>query len=75
MKITYSEYCRNKTARQNAGYSAGFYFINGEKLTEAEVDKKYPINGQLIPASDLKKIKGVNPDKRKNFLKDEKSYQ
>ena len=62
MKITYSQYCRNKTIRQNACYSAGFYFINGEKLTEAEVDKKYPINGQLIPSSDLKKIKGTKPD-------------
>lgn len=74
MKITYPQYCRNKTARQNAGYSNGLYHINGESLTEDEVNKKYPINGQLIPSSDLKKIKGTNPDKKNNFLKDEKSY-
>lgn len=74
MELTYRQYCNNRMMWLNAGYSDGKFYIDGNALTEKEMLEKYPIKGILINANDRSTKKGANPDKRKNFLKDEKSF-
>ena len=67
--MTHAEYCRNKTARYNARttfFPDGYVLtqINGEDLTDAELEAKYPVNGRLTDYRAKRRAKGENPNGR-----------
>lgn len=67
--MTHAEYVNNKTARINARttvYPDGYVLteINGEDLTDEELEAKYPIKGKLISWDKVRRVKGDNPNGR-----------
>jgi len=62
-----SEYLRNKEIRNNLPYrylgyaGTGFYFMNGEALSQEEVEKLLPIKSKVVLWNAVRK--GENPDK------------
>jgi hypothetical protein len=70
--LTHAEYCFNKTVRASLGWMNGFYVYNGKFYTKQQINALYPITLRLVNALDIKKSKGENSDKTKNFLKDQK---
>jgi len=76
--LTYSEYCHNKMLRINSSgvpmNGVNVWILpDGKMLTDQEMDEQYPINLPLISAH-TRTLKGLNPDKSKNFLNNSKSY-
>lgn len=75
MKLTYSQYCHNRTMKQSASYTKGFYYLGNQKFTQEQLDNKYPTEGVvLINANDKKTGKGLNADKRNLFIMGQKCY-
>ena len=66
------EYVANKTMRAKAIFTitpdGSFYFVEGERIGEAEFNKKYPLT--LKPIA----FKGENQDRSKNWINDEPCY-
>lgn len=70
--LTHAEYCNNKEIRRNCSSfmfpdGVTIHLINGEYLTDAERDEKYPITGNLISWKSKKHNKGENPNKKNNY--------
>ena len=72
--LTYSEYCKNKYIKASLGWMNNHYIYNGKLYTPHEIDKMFPTNGRLVSTESVVKYKGINPDKRFNYLQDGKSY-
>jgi hypothetical protein len=71
-QLTHAEYCHNRMARLNGSSflfpdGVSVHLIDGEYLTEAEREEKYPINLPLISWHTKKHNKGENPNKKNNF--------
>lgn len=64
--LTYSQYCKNVTARNSAAYihtdDGRKYLLCGKWYSEKQFNEKFPIKGKL--AQSTKKYKGENPDSK-----------
>jgi hypothetical protein len=62
-------YLNNKQIRANSAfyYPQQYFIVNGEAITEKEMNIKYPIITVKVEMGD--KLKGENPDGRKTFMK------
>jgi hypothetical protein len=71
--IPLKDYLHNVSVRRNAAYISGdvkSWLANGKFYTNEEFDKAFPINVPIMP----KKFKGINPDLKRNFVNNHKSY-
>lgn len=71
--ITLKNYLHNVSVRKNAAYISGdvkSWLVNGKLYTNEELNIAFPIDETIIP----KKFKGINPDLKKNFVNNHKSY-
>lgn len=75
MKLTYSEYCRNRTIRANREWVNGYFVVDGVKYTGEQLIKAFPTETHsLIDANDKRENKGENNCKKQNYIYDIKSY-
>ena len=71
-QLTHAEYCRNREKWLNAASfitpELDLYLVDGEYLTGAEFEEKYPVSKvQLITWRQKKHNKGENPNQSKNY--------
>lgn len=60
------KYLENKAIRHSATYTKGFYYINGEKLNQNQLNAKYPIECRKVQnRQNTHFYKGENIDKTK----------
>lgn len=72
--LTYSQYCKNKDIKASLGWMNGQYIYKGKLYSPQEIDVMFPTKGRLVNANDRTAFKGLNNDKKKNFIHDEKAY-
>ena len=71
--IPLKDYLHNVSVRRSAAYISGDvkkWIANGKLYSNEEFDEAFPINVTIMP----KKFKGRNPDLKRNFVNNQKSY-
>lgn len=73
-----AEYVNNKTIRDNLPFTIlpsgeSYYTFNGEKISPDRLEKLLPITVPIVNI-DMKRYKGENSDRTKNWFYDKKSY-
>lgn len=65
--LTVAEYLHNKDIRKNGLYIPRdcITIIKGNKYTEDELNKAFPIHLPILTGEKLRLLKGSNPDKTK----------
>lgn len=76
MTLTIRTYVANKSVHNTATYilsnGVGIYHYKGKEYTESQFKSSFPIYGKIV--SEKTFPKGLNPDKRKNYLNDDVCY-
>jgi hypothetical protein len=63
--LTITKYVANRTIRLNTPYCNGFWILEGKKITDAEFNKLYPIEGKFVSNETALRFKGHCTDPRK----------
>jgi hypothetical protein len=73
-----AEYIKNKQIRDSLPFTIrptgeAVYILNGSDITPEQLEKLFPTTDPIVSV-DLKKYKGENSDKTKNWFYGKKSY-